>query len=81
MEGIISEGGEANLVNDVTINETSIVENKVAKIVIVKPTGDGHLTINGTDYTIANLGNYVLKETFDPISAKVSELETTIANL
>lgn len=77
----IPENGEANLVNDVTINETSIVENKVAKIVIVQPTGDGHLTINGTDYTIANLGNYVLKETFDPISAKVSELETTIANL
>lgn len=81
IEGIISEGGEANLVDDVTINGTSIVENKVAKIVIVKPTGDGHLTINGTDYTIANLGNYVLKETFDPVNTKVSELETTIANL
>lgn len=84
IEGIISTGGEANLVDDVQINNISILENKIANFNI-SADGSGKLTINGKAYTIAELGQYVLANTYNARVTEVDErldvLESNIANV
>lgn len=72
VNSIASTGGEANLVNDVQIGGTTIVENKIANFIITAD-GNGGLTINGTKYIIADLGKYVTVETYNTRVATVDE--------
>lgn len=83
LEGIVSVGGEANLVNDVQVNGVSIVANKIANIqVSVNEQSPGHITIAGNDYKVADLGNYVEKDTYNEdkqtIQLSISNVQTSI---
>lgn len=55
VQGIVSVGGEANLVNDVLVNGKSAVADKVAAIAIAMGATNGTISVNGTDVSVKGL--------------------------
>lgn len=87
VQGIVSVGGEANLVNDVLVNGKSTVADKVASIAIAMGATNGTISVNGTDVGVkglmalaykANVSYDDLDEAFKAIidaAAKQADLE------
>ena len=53
----IASGAEANLVNDVQVNSSSVLNQKVANITIAEGQTNGTIRVNGTDVSVHGLGS------------------------
>ena len=78
----IAAGAQENLVNDVQLNSTSIVNsNKIANLTITEGQTDGTIRVNGTDIAVHGLGSAAYADTtaFDASGAAASA-ETNAKN-
>jgi len=68
----IAPGAQENLVNDVQLNSTSVVNSsKIANITVAEGQTNGTIRVNGTDITVHGLGSaaYVETTAFDASGA------------
>ena len=78
----IAAGAQENLVNDVQLNSTSIVNSsKIANLTITEGQTDGTIRVNGTDIAVHGLGSaaYANTTAFDASGAAASA-ETNAKN-
>lgn len=71
----IEAGAQENLVNDVQLNSTSIVNaNKIANLTVTEGQTDGTIRVNGTDIAVHGLGSaaYANTTAFDASGAAAS---------
>lgn len=83
MEGIVSEGGEANRINTIKVaGEALAVDNDKAVNIAIAVSAEkpGHITINGKDYTVADLGGYVLSSTYTEGISTINNAIITVQN-
>ncbi len=67
----IASGAQENLVNDVQVNGTSIVNNKIANLTVGEGQTNGTIRINGSDVAVHGLGSaaYANTTAFDQAGA------------
>ena len=83
MEGIVAEGGEANRINTIKVaGEALAVDNDKAVNIAIAVSAEkpGHITINGKDYTVADLGGYVLSSTYTEGISTINNAIITVQN-
>lgn len=83
MEGIVAEGGEANRINTIKVagEALTIGDDKSVNIAIaVNAEKPGHITINGQDYAVADLGGYVLSSTYTEGISTINNAIITVQN-
>lgn len=67
----IAAGAQENLVNDVQVNSTTIVSNKVANLIVTEGQTNGTIRVNGNDIAVHGLGSAAYADTtaFDQAGA------------
>lgn len=83
MDGIVAEGGEANRINTIKVaGEALAVDNDKAVNIAIAVSAEkpGHITINGKDYTVADLGGYVLSSTYTEGISTINNAIITVQN-
>lgn len=69
VQGIVTTGGEANVLEAVQVNGTALpINNKTVNVAITTGTTNGSLSVNGTDVSVAGLQSaaYMASTAFDP---------------
>ncbi len=80
VEGLVTAGGEPNVLEGVKVNGTALeIVEKVVDILIATGTADGTIAVNGTDVAVKSLDT--IKSTLDTlVGADTGKSARTIAN-
>lgn len=80
VEGLVTAGGEPNVLEGVKVNGTALeIVEKVVDILIATGTADGTIAVNGTDVAVKGLDT--IKSTLDTlVGADTGKSARTIAN-
>lgn len=81
VDGIISEGGEPNVIETVKVNSSALTPdaNKAVNILIEESTNNGKIKVNNSDVTIHGLGSaaYTATTAYDASGAAAAVLGTS----
>jgi hypothetical protein len=73
LEGIVSSGGEPNLINGIRVNGTAIaIANKIVDLLVASGTENGTIKVNGVDIAVQGLAALAYK-------AQISEADLDTA--